>query len=162
MVGDSRIRDFNGKPEPYSHLYPTTYIGRSGAGIQSIETETIEYIGRISRQDIIIIYICAGICEITFKEYYAGGTELSLHSRQNVVENIINFKAKIRRYHPRSIVGISTIPIISFKLAQAYYKSSLQLSVPKYTEEQLQVMQKNLSDLLPDINTTLAHQNRFL
>ena len=61
-----------------------------GTGVikTSLETDVIVYLKDIPKSDIIIAYICAGICELTYKEYHSGGVELSLHSQQNVVQNI--------------------------------------------------------------------------
>ena len=109
----------------------TTYIARGGAKIHSLEDELLELINGIPRQDIIIVYICAGICEITVKEYHEGGTELGLYESTNVVDNLIAFKNSIRRLHPRSVVGIATIPIVSFKLSQQYFKDSKAVACSK-------------------------------
>ena len=79
--------------------------------------------------------------------------------RKNYGKHTADLKAKIRRFHPRSIVGVATIPIISFAKAQEHYKAIKQLHTAKYDETQLQSMQKRLSDLLATINTDLSHLN---
>ena len=141
-------------------MYKTTYIARGGAKIFSLEDELLELISGVPRQDIIVVYICAGICEITNKETHVGGTELSLYESTNVLEHLISFKYNIRRLHPRSVVGISTIPIVSLKQSQQYFKDSKQLFAPKFNQNDLEGLQKKLSDQIANINTSISQENR--
>ena len=109
----------------------------------------------------IIAYICAGICELTFKEYHSGGVELALHTNQNVYNHIADFRNNLRRYHPLSVVGVATIPLIKFTKAQSHFKLIRQLHVAKYNEEELNDMQHKLSKSLAIINTDLSALNRI-
>ena len=160
VAADSRARDFESKLLPHPDLYTTKYIVRGGARINTLECEVLGYINKLPKTDIVILYILAGICELTYKEYHQGGVELCLHKNQNVYDHIVDLKNTIRRHHPLSLVGVATIPIIDFKKAQKHYKHSNQLFVPKYGNDDLLDMQRRLSKSLAKINTDLAHLNR--
>ena len=159
-VSDSRFRDIKHWPAPNQHIYYTDNVVKSGARICNLEQPILSKLASVPSSDIAVTYICAGIIELTFKEYNPGGVEIVLHSNQCVLDNILSLKYKIRRYFPNCIVGLATIPIISFKETQEYNKTYHNL-VPSYSDYQLDQMQNSLSNLLAEINPVLTHENRY-
>ena len=141
-------------------MYDTKYIVKGGARLSTLEEEVNDYIKNIPCTDIIIAYVCAGICELTYKEHHCGGIELNLHTNQNVYEHIVDLKENLRRRHPLSVVGVATIPMIKFIKAQAHFKLIKQLHQPKYSKDQLNEKQQKLSESIAVINTNLAALNR--
>ena len=160
MISDSRGKNFDKYPIVNEALYETHHISCSGARVPQMQNAVLAELSNIPSSDLIILYICGGSNELTFKEYHSGGVELSIHRQQHVLTHLLDLKSIVRRRFPNCVVGYSTIPIISFKKSQAFYQGKGDLWEPKYSCDQLQSMQKDLSNNLACINVNLTHQNR--
>ena len=118
---------------PKSKCLSTINVIKREATVYNLEQLVLEELHNILHSNIVVVYLCAGINELTFKEYNAGGVQIVLHTRQSVVDNLISLKHIIRRSFPRSVVGLAIIPIISFKYTQAYNKKIHHLNLPTMT-----------------------------
>ena len=103
--------------------------------------------------------MCAGINNLTYKQYNYGGIEVVPHTIQFVIQGLVHLKEKISRYYPKSVVGIATIPILDFKHYQRHCIKYHHL-IPSYNEDALSSMQHFLSNELAWINPDLVHQTR--
>ena len=121
LISDSRARDF-GEFLPLDAVYNIHHVVYRGARVPQLQFEAIRELKTIPKSDATILYICGGGNELTFKEFHDGGMELAVHTKNNVLENLLNFKSKVRRWFPNTLVGFSTIPVINFKKTKAYYK----------------------------------------
>ena len=152
LASDSRFRSIEHRPPPNQHIYSTINIIERGARVCNLEEPILDELSNILPSDVVVVYINAGINNLTFKEHHAGGIDIVPHTRQNVVEEMLNLKQSIRQHFARSLVGISTIPIISFKNTQAHNTEFNHLQ-SKYDDTALDAMQKNLSYTLAEVNT---------
>jgi hypothetical protein len=157
---DSRGRDFNSFPVIDDYGYINHIILRRGAKIKDIETELILRLDSIPRRDICVVYIVAGICELTQKIYHPGGQELDLQPSNNLLVNLLNCKQIVRATFPRCIVGIATIPTISLKQAIVYNIEKGKLRYSKFTEEEVNHKQTILNSSIKCINELILNENK--
>ena len=161
MVSDSRGRNFNNYPIVHEALYTTHHVICRGARVPQMQDAVLKELYTIPRSDLIVVYICGGSNELSFKEYHTGGVELAIHKQQQVLTHLLDLKSTIRRKFTNCVVGFSTIPIIDFQKSQKYYESVNALWEPKYSQDDLLSMQQEISANLACINVNLTHQNRF-
>jgi hypothetical protein len=95
FVSDSRGRDFEQFPEIDGYGYINHLIIKRGASIKKLENELILLLDSFPRCDYSVIYIAAGICEITEKIFHAGGQELCLRKSNTLVQNLCHAKRQL-------------------------------------------------------------------
>jgi hypothetical protein len=157
---DSRGRDFNSFSEIDGHGYINHVILRRGAKIKDLENELILRLDSIPRRDFCVVYIVAGICELTQKIYHSGGQELDLQPSNNLLVNLLNCKQIVRATFPRCIISIATIPTISFKQAIAHNIEKGKLRHSKFTEEEINHKQTILNSSIKCINELILNDNK--
>jgi hypothetical protein len=161
VASDSRAKDFLHWRPPNEELYLTHNIICRGARIDRVGSSIHSCLRRIPVTDIVVVRICAGINELTYKSHHDGGVEITLQPYQNLLQHILQLKESIRKAHPKSLVGIATIPPINFKIAQHHYIDKGLLSKPHQTEEDLKKSQEKLNATIAEINARIIIENKI-
>ena len=91
LVTDSRGRDFENFL-PLDKPYNSHHVVCRGARIPQLQYEAIRELKTIPKSDPVVLYICGGGNELTYKEHHEGGIELAVHTQHKVLENILDFK----------------------------------------------------------------------
>jgi hypothetical protein len=159
VASDSRAKDFLTKSSPNAEKYTTHNIICRGARIDRVSSAIASKLRRIPESDFVIIRICAGINELTYRYHHEDGVELVPHTQQNLLQHLLELKEHIRKQRPLSLVGIATIPIINFKRAQEYYVERGWLKKPLFDKIATEQHQQALSDTLAIINSRITKEN---
>ena len=75
-----------------SNLYETHLVSCSGARVPQLQEAAFAELKNIPRTDVVVMYICGGVNELSFKDYHDKGVELSIHRHQQVLSNLLSFK----------------------------------------------------------------------
>jgi hypothetical protein len=161
VVGDSRIRHLVSYPNPNKEQYSLDILCFGGAKLKKICEETVKHLKENPPNEKYIVYIAAGICELSLKESHRGGTEISPTYETKVFQHILECKETIRAYQPNCVVGIATIPILDFARVNGFYEEIGYLTIPKYSPEQNKIHQDYLSQMLADLNKEIFAENQI-
>ena len=161
LVSDSRGRGIISKPLPPIHDYTSENIIIPGATIERLKLETKEFLKHNDplKNRVFIIKLAAGICEITNREFHAGGLELSLRPRTNALANIKDFKNSISSLGLKTLISLVTIPPVSFVDNYNYNVSKGKLRNPKYSDINREDFQSELFSIRKIINDEIILEN---
>jgi hypothetical protein len=160
IVADSRGSNF-AKHRLYNIChYQTHYIISRGAKIGDLKTRTLSGLKAISKNSIVLIFLCAGINEVTKRDFHPGGCELICAESNNLVENLVDFKRSVKQYHPKVVVTIGTIATVDLKAANKHYMDKGKLWSPKYSEEEIKIFQEKVDTSLREINHAIFEENK--
>jgi hypothetical protein len=157
---DSRGRDFRDFPLIDKYGYNSHIILRRGACIKDIENDLVILLDGLCRKDIFIVYIAAGICEITKKIHHQNGHELDLRNSNSLLENLISCKQTIKNTFDKCIVNIATIPTINLAQAIRYNIDQGKLISSRFTEEEIKEKQARLNEIVKFTNEGILKENR--
>jgi hypothetical protein len=160
LACDSRGRDFINFPVINNKGYVPHTILRRGAHIKALENEIILMLDGFPRHHFSIVYVIAGICELTYKIYHADGQELDIRPLDNLCNNIASCKKVIRDTYPNTIVCFATIPTIKFKKVVSYNIEHGKLSASKFSLEELGAMQDILDSRIKEVNEFILEENK--
>ena len=115
LVGDSRLCGF----EKFDYgKFKFHHVIKRGAVLKDLVSETLSILRDYQGSDrSIIVKIACGINEFTKFEYHKEGKNLRFRSdvsSQTVFDSLKSFKRKIKTEVPTSVVGIITVPTLSF------------------------------------------------
>jgi hypothetical protein len=159
IATDSRGKNFVSKAAPNSDIYQTHNLVCRGARIDRVSSAIFSCLRRINPSSLVLVRICAGINELTYKYHHKDGNELVPHIQQNVIQHLLQLKEKIRRKFPSALVGIATIPIVNLAQSKLHYMEKGWLSKPLYDESQTLQHQRELSITISNINARIVREN---
>jgi hypothetical protein len=160
VVADSRGSNFvKHKLYNISH-YQTHYVISRGAKIEDLKLRTLSGLKAMPKSSIVLIFLCAGINELTKRDFHSGGCELIAADSNNLVENIIDFKTCVKQQHPKAIVTIGTIATVDLIAANKHYKEKGKLWSSKYSDEEIKTFQDKIDCTLREINHIIFEENK--
>jgi hypothetical protein len=160
IVADSRGKIFLQKKPPNEHLYQTYNIVIRGARISHLLQDTICRLKSISKEDIKIVKLCAGINEITKKIRHKSGSEIVVDLEQCLWQHILEYKSAIRVNYPNALVGICTIPPVDLNASLEHYKQKGWLKESVIGEEDRIYQQQQITETLTHINHLIVTENK--
>ena len=127
VATDSRGKSFDQFELPYPGAYTTIPVVKGGYKIHQLENEVCNVIKDIDQDDVIFIFLAAGINDCTYRLRHDGGRELVINNDIQVASRLHQFREAVYEVHDNVLIDIATIPIVSFAQSQAHYTSIKQL-----------------------------------
>jgi hypothetical protein len=160
IVTDSRGKKFADFDLYNSDFYSTELIVCRGAVLQQLQTKTISALKSVPSNETVLIVICAGINELTFRDKHKGGVELIASPRNDLLQNLLNYKRSVIAARPNTLVAFGTIATTDLKQVNSHYSKIGKLRQNKYNEELIANYQEQIDQELRYINHMLFEENK--
>ena len=161
IAGSSRVRTFETLSSQNEQKYTTVILPNPGAGYLKIAADVVKHIADIDNNNLIVVYIIGGLCDITEKVYHKGGCEVLLRQHTLAIEHARDAKLMIRTSHPNVIVSFASVAVADLAKTKRHYKKQKQLWESCCTDEETQAMQNRLSDTIAEVNKELSILNQI-
>ena len=138
---------------------------RPGAKIEDLEAETLDRIGRVDSNHLIVVKIAAGINNFTNKsknKYHEYEITVKNIPAPTVFWKLTHFKLEIKKLHQKSIVTYCTIPPAYLVHTQRHAIERKKLLHPSYSEKQLSEQTDFLVQSIVQINQAINESNTLM
>jgi hypothetical protein len=159
VVADSRGRVFRSKEPENKEKYTTINIIKPGATTAVLTRATTSYLGSIPSSTPVLIQFCTGINDLTRRVQHENGTELVPKSDQSLWFLLADFIYEVKRAHANTIIGIASIPMISFEAVKRHYIKIGKLKTSCFSDSDTATHQESLSQTIKEINKKIHEHN---
>lgn len=158
LIGDSRLCGFSDRLVCPNDL-DISFLIQRGARVNDLIDPALDLVSSVDRNivDILIVKVACGINEFTSFVHHQWGTELKYSgiSGKDVFDKLKALKCKLKEKRPDALVGLITVPTLSFKKNIEFRLKNKQLTKSKFLETEVDEFQSK-------VNTEIATLNSFI